>query len=165
MRRTAFLAAIALCVLACATRTRAQSADDKAMAQTIGNQLKESGQLHDYRVGVKYHEGTAVLTGSVANERQLATAIGLTQRMDGVSRVVNHLTIASPSGNAGSDLELGSSLGHASQLSARYPRPRVEQASLQQDIAQRPQGPPMRAPQPYRSNMPMPMARMPVQQA
>jgi hypothetical protein len=135
------------------------------MAQTIGNQLKESGQLHDYRVGVKYHEGTAVLTGTVANERQLATAIGLTQRLDGVGRVVNHLTIANPGTKAGSDLELGNSLGHASQISARYPRQRVEQASLQQDIPQGPQGPPMRAPQAYRGNMPMPMARMPVQQA
>ena len=57
MHRTAFLAAIALCVLAPASQAVAQSADDKAMAQTIGSQLKESGQLHDYRVGVKYHEG------------------------------------------------------------------------------------------------------------
>jgi hypothetical protein len=166
MHRTAFLAAIALCVLAPASQAVAQSADDKAMAQTIGSQLKESDQLHDYRVGVKYHEGTAVLTGTVANERQLATALGLTQRMDGVTRVVNHLTIAdsAAAGGGNGQLELGNSLGRASQISARYPRQRAEQASLQQEQAAA-QGPPMRAPQGYRSNMPMPMGRMPVQQA
>ena len=94
MRRTAFLAAIALCVLVPALPAAAQSADDKAMAQMIGSQLKESGQLHDYRVGVKYHDGVAVLTGTVTNKQQMSTAIGLTQHMEGVGNVVNHLTIA-----------------------------------------------------------------------
>lgn len=169
MHRTAFLAAVALCVLAPASQAVAQSADDKAMAQTIGSQLKESGQLHDYRVGVKYHEGTAVLTGTVANERQLATALGLTQHMDGVTRVVNHLTIAKAASADGGNgqLELGNSLGQASQISAKYPRQRAQQASMQQEqqMAAQQQGPPMRAPQGNRSNMPMPMGRMPVQQA
>jgi hypothetical protein len=146
----------------------AQSADDKAMAQMIGSQLRDSGQLHDYRVGVKYHEGVAVLSGTVTNQQQLSTAVGLTRHMEGVENVVNHLTIAGPSGNQASggngQLDLGGNLGQASQISAKYPRQQrtdqnygpVNQASAQI---------PMRQPQAPRSNMPMPMGRMPVQQA
>jgi BON domain len=166
MRRTAFVAAIALCVLAPATFAAAQSADDKAMAQAIGSELKESGQLHDYRVGVKYHDGVAVLTGSVASDRQLATAIGLTQHMEGVNRVVNHLTIAEPAAGAG-QLELGNSLGHASQLSAKYPRERAEQGDqpASQAVSQASAQMPAPAPHARRNNTPLAMGRMPVQQA
>jgi hypothetical protein len=164
MRRTAFLAAITLCVLVPASQAGAQSADDKAMAQMIGSQLKDSGQLHDYRVGVKFHEGVAVLSGTVTNQQQLATAIGLTRHMEGVEKVVNHLTIAdsAAAGGGNGQLDLGGNLGQASQISAKYPRPTdggympANQASAQM---------PTRQPQAARSNMPMPMGRMPVQQA
>jgi len=93
MRSTIFAASLAVLLLVPATLARAQSADDKAMAQHIGRSLKDSGQLRDYRIGVKYQNGTAWLSGNVANEQQLATAMRLTQQMPGVSQVVNNLTI------------------------------------------------------------------------
>jgi hypothetical protein len=164
MHRTAFLAAITLCVVVPASHAAAQSADDKAMAQMIGSQLKDSGQLHDYRVGVKFHDGVAMLTGTVTNQQQLATAIGLTRHMEGVDKVVNHLTIADASAAGGNgQLDLGGNLGQASQLSAKYPRANAEQGYMPANPASAQM--PTRQQQAVRSNMPMPMGRMPVQQA
>ena len=56
MRKSICLALLAMSVLATANVASAQSAADKAMAQQIGRSLKDSGQLRDYRVGVKFHE-------------------------------------------------------------------------------------------------------------
>jgi hypothetical protein len=93
--RTSFLAAsLALAALLPASHVAAQSAQDKAIAQQIGGQLKQSGQLHDYRIGVKYKDGVAALSGTVANQQQLHAALQLTQQMNGVDQVVNNLTIA-----------------------------------------------------------------------
>src|SRR3989304_1616660 len=69
MRTTLLAASLALAVLVPTTHVAAQSAQDKAIAQEIGGQLKSSGQLRDYRIGVKYK--------------------------DGIDQVVNNLTIAS----------------------------------------------------------------------
>ncbi|MGE3240202.1 MAG: BON domain-containing protein [Pirellulales bacterium] len=93
--RTSFLAAsLALAALLPASHVAAQSAQDKAIAQQIGSQLKQSGQLHDYRIGVKYKDGVAALSGTVANQQQLHAALQLTQQMNGVDQVVNNLSIA-----------------------------------------------------------------------
>ena len=98
--RTSFLAAsLALAALLPASHVAAQSAQDKAIAQQIGGQLKTSGQLHDYRIGVKYKDGIAALSGTVANQQQLHAALQLTQQMNGVDQVVNNLSIANPTSN------------------------------------------------------------------
>ena len=94
MRTTYFVACLALAVLIPSTRVAAQSAQDKAIAQEIGGQLKTSGQLHDYRIGVKYKDGVAALSGTVTDQQQLITAVRLTQQMGNVNQVVNNLTIA-----------------------------------------------------------------------
>lgn len=94
MRTTFFAASLMLAALVPTTHVAAQSAQDKAIALEIGNQLKSSGQLRDYRIGVKYKEGTAALSGTVSNPQQLQTALRLTQQMPGVDQVVNNLTIA-----------------------------------------------------------------------
>src|SRR3989304_7886067 len=95
MRTTLLAASLALAVLVPTTHVAAQSAQDKAIAQEIGGQLKSSGQLRDYRIGVKYKDGIAALSGTVTSQQQLATAVRLTQQMNGVDQVVNNLTIAS----------------------------------------------------------------------
>jgi hypothetical protein len=102
MRTTFFVACLALSVLVPSTEVAAQSAQDKAIALEIGSQLKTSGQLHDYRIGVKYKDGVAALSGTVANQQQLMTAVRLAQRMDNVSQVVNNLTISGEAQTSGS---------------------------------------------------------------
>jgi hypothetical protein len=84
----------ALAVLLPTAAVMAQSDDANAMAQRIGSRLKESGQLHDYRIGIEYADGVARLSGTVVNWEQAEAAGRLTQQVAGVSRVVNELTLA-----------------------------------------------------------------------
>lgn len=105
MRTTFFAASLVLAALIPTTHVAAQSAQDKAIALDIGNQLKSSGQLRDYRIGVKYKDGTAALSGTVASQQQLQTALRLTQQMRGVDQVVNNLTVADSHSNNSSNLK------------------------------------------------------------
>ena len=57
MRRYVFLALLAAMLLP-ATIAKAETAAEKQMAQRIGNQLKQSGKLRDYRIGVKFQFDT-----------------------------------------------------------------------------------------------------------
>jgi len=63
------------------------------MAQRIGSRLKESGQLRDYRVGIKFVDGVACLTGTVTSPDQAEAAVRLTRQVEGVTHVVNDLTV------------------------------------------------------------------------
>jgi hypothetical protein len=92
MRVVLFLAAVAAVLLA-GPQATAETAAEKAMAQQIGRELKESGQLHNYRIGVKYQDGVVWLGGTVANASQRHTAVRLTEQMDGVSRVICQLQV------------------------------------------------------------------------
>jgi len=74
--------------------TAANSDQDRETAQTIANNMKKSGQLKDYRVGVKYHDGVAWLTGTVTNDEQKATAEKIAHRSAGVERIVSKLKIS-----------------------------------------------------------------------
>lgn len=137
--RTSFLAAsLALSALLPASHVAAQSAQDKAIAQQIGSQLKQSGQLHDYRIGVKYKDGVAALSGTVANQQQLHTALQLTQQMNGVDQVVNNLSIAKDAPN---QFGKPSTTNHASQanFAANGSQPPMAmRTSFQQNAPQQP---------------------------
>jgi hypothetical protein len=60
---------------------------EQQMARRIGMQLKQSGQLHNYEIDVKYHDGVACLEGRVSSAEQRQTAVHLAQKVKGVSRV------------------------------------------------------------------------------
>lgn len=62
-------------------------------AQRIATGIRQSGQLKDYSIGVKFENGTAYLMGRVASDEQAETAIELAKTMDGVTEVVNNLEI------------------------------------------------------------------------
>src|SRR5215467_3669848 len=66
---------------------------EEQMAHRIGVQLKQSGQLHNYEIGVRYHDGIACLEGKVTSPEQRATAVRLAQKVKGVSRVECKLDI------------------------------------------------------------------------
>jgi len=93
MRKTVFSALVAVAVLSPAAVVTAQTADASVMAQRIGSRLKESGQLRDYRVGIKYVDGVACLTGTVSSPEQAEAALRITRQVEGVTHVVNDLTI------------------------------------------------------------------------
>jgi BON domain len=171
MGRTMFSACLALAVVMPTTLLAGSSVDEQEMAQSIGSQLKASGQLHNYRIGVKYHDGVAWLSGAVASDQQMSTAVRLTRQMRGIQQVVNNLAIseASPSASNSGDLELGQSLEQASQQSRQ-----IRSASLSSRRSASPhptysssrQATEIQPTRPMpRNNMPLPMGARPVRQA
>ncbi len=70
-------------------------AGNQEIADQIVGSLRDSGQMSDYTVGVKYQDGTAWLRGRVSSEEQMATAIKIAFQTRGVSSVVNQLTVGS----------------------------------------------------------------------
>jgi hypothetical protein len=95
MRKLMFHALAAAGLLLPAAPLLAETAADQAMAQQIGQRLKESGRLKNYRIGVKYEDGVAWLSGTTANAAQREEAVRLTKEIYGVSHVVDRLEVAS----------------------------------------------------------------------
>lgn len=89
---------IACTALALLWPTAAEAVEPTAevMAQEVANTLRESGELTNYRVGVKYEDGVAWLLGTVTSEEQAATAKRLTGKIEGVQAVVSKLQIVAP---------------------------------------------------------------------
>ena len=93
--RKAFLGlAIAMLAWAPAPHASADSADERAAAEQIAVNMKESGELKDYRVAVKYQKGVAWLMGSVTSAQQKQAAERIARQSPGVERVVSKLEIA-----------------------------------------------------------------------
>jgi hypothetical protein len=99
-------------------------ADDQATAQAVAANLK--GSLRNYNVAVKVQDGTAWLNGTVANERQMGAALDVANQTEGVERVVNNLSIATPSAPG----------PRASQSSLRQPSQIAETATAPSYIDQ-----------------------------
>jgi hypothetical protein len=92
MRR--FLTGIAAAAFMAVVPTLAL-AGNQEVAEQIARNLRDSGQMSDYKIGVKYQEGVAWLRGRVVDEEQMNTALKLVFQTPGVTRVVNELTVAS----------------------------------------------------------------------
>ncbi|MCC6492136.1 MAG: BON domain-containing protein [Pirellulales bacterium] len=93
--RKAFLGlAIAIVAWGPARLASADAAADRAAAQQIAQNMKQSGELKDYRVGVKYQNGVAWLMGSVTSAQQKAAAERIARETDGVERVISKLEVA-----------------------------------------------------------------------
>jgi hypothetical protein len=107
MRRVVFLAVLAA-VLAPATFASAETPAEKQLAQKIGSHLKLSGELRNYRVGVKFQDGVAYLSGSVSSAEQRDTAVRLAQQVDGVTHVVSKLDYPIEGERSASNLESNS---------------------------------------------------------
>lgn len=71
-------------------------ADNQEVANQIAKTLQDSGQLSNYRIAVKYQDGTAWLKGRVQSQAQMNAALKLVLQTDGVNRVVNQLALSSP---------------------------------------------------------------------
>lgn len=83
--RTAFIGlALAVALSAGSSAALADGSQDKAIAAQIAQNLKESGRMRAYRVGVKFKEGTAWLIGQVASADQMDTALEIAAQTEGV---------------------------------------------------------------------------------
>jgi len=74
-------------------------AGNQQIAERIAQKLRESGQMSDYKIGVKFQDGTAWLRGRVSSEEQMDAALRLTFEISNVDRVVNDLTVAASEEN------------------------------------------------------------------
>jgi hypothetical protein len=70
------------------------------MANAIAEQLRQSGQLRRYNIGIAFQDGTAELTGSVADQPQREEALRLVQGVPGVERVRDHLQLTGTGGGS-----------------------------------------------------------------
>ena len=90
MRRILTGFAVAAAVAAIATLALA---GNQEVADQIAQELRASGQMSGYKIGVKCQNGTVWLRGSVANEEQMNAALKLAFQTPGVARVVNELNV------------------------------------------------------------------------
>lgn len=149
MPSKALFVAIATLALLPAGRAAADAEDDRLTAQQVAQDLKDSGQLRDYRVGVKYQDGVAWLMGTVTSQEQKQAAERIARQSAGVDRVISKLTI---------EAKADDSVRTASVDSSEY---QDEVSPEQYEVEQA--APVVRQlPRPARSNgnMPVPYARM-----
>lgn len=182
MRRVVFLAVLAATLVPAVTAS-AESAAEKRVAQQIGMHLKQSGQLQNYRVKVKFHEGVAYLEGTVSSAEQRDTALKLAQQVPGVKNVSCKLECpndsdATPGAENSDRQELSAELEKASFEGAQNDAANVQQAfqpsseaqampmqpnqmMMQQNQMMQRQAASNITPHIRRSNMPVPAQRMP----
>ncbi|HEV3256588.1 MAG TPA: BON domain-containing protein [Gemmataceae bacterium] len=67
---------------------------NQLVANTIVEHLRQSGQLHRYTIDVAFANGTAVLSGAVADQLQREEALRIVQGVPGVERVRDYLALA-----------------------------------------------------------------------
>jgi len=69
---------------------------NQQMANTIVSHLRQSGHLKGYRIDVRYYNGAAEVTGTVADQPQREEALRIVQGVPGVERVFDRLTVIAP---------------------------------------------------------------------
>src|SRR5262245_45245492 len=67
--------------------------DNQRLADTIAQQLRQSGLLRHYQIDVRVENGIVQLSGQVANATQRDTVLFLVQGVPGVDQVRERLTI------------------------------------------------------------------------
>jgi hypothetical protein len=98
MRKLFLGLAILSAMLGTALPTAFAATSNEQMAQQIASNLKESGRLKGYRVGVKYEDGVAWLSGTVTSPQQLKIAEQIARNSEGVDHVICKLEVVAPEG-------------------------------------------------------------------
>jgi len=102
-------------------------AGNQEVAEQIASNLRKGGQLHDYKIGVKFQDGTAWLQGRVANADQLKQVLRIVSETEGVDRVVNRLTTGGTSTTSSSQMRLKAPVGSLAPEQVARPAPPVTQ--------------------------------------
>jgi BON domain len=165
MRKFVFFTLLTALLLP-ASAARAESDPESAMAQHIGRELKDSGQLRNYRIGIEFQDGVARLSGTVTSEEQRDAAVRLARQVQGVSHVVCKLSCPSGVPETAAAPNAFPAFNEAELASAQSEQSNVVQAYGNEMPAAAPMGPsprPMAASHrpssrrsPSRGNMPLP---------
>jgi len=128
------------------------------MAQQVARSIKSSGQLSNYRLGVKYQDKVAWLLGTVSSDQQRQTAIELARQIEGVDQVISKLTIE------GEEVALPRETAAVSPMVSlgeeKVTLPRVTPATAERPASR--QAVPRRRLAPRPNARPMPMSPMPM---
>jgi hypothetical protein len=100
MRRILFSGAIATIAALAPALALSGERQDKAAAEQIAAVLRDSGQMQNYAVGVKYKAGTVWLSGRVTGKQQMQSALQVVSDIEGVEQIVNNLSVA-PASSSG----------------------------------------------------------------
>jgi hypothetical protein len=77
---------------------REETSVNQQLANAIAGYLRQSGRLHHYAIDVVFQDGTAELSGTVADQAQHEEALRLVRSVPGVERVIDHVTSPAESG-------------------------------------------------------------------
>jgi hypothetical protein len=77
-----------------ANRARSELTVNQKLANTVAEQLRQSGLLYHYDINVQVNYGTAELSGSVADLAQRAAALRIAGNVAGVDHVRDRLALA-----------------------------------------------------------------------
>lgn len=137
------------------TVARAESDIERAIANGIATNLKESGRLHGYKIGIKMKADTAWLVGQVSSAEQKQAALGIAQESTGVRRVIDKLTVVArpePSALRGPS---NAPAQAATQVAASVPAAAPEQPAMAPAEPAREPVPPQRRIRTARGQMPV----------
>lgn len=138
MRKLFSCLALAATLSCVASPVLADAETDRNAAQKIAETIKSSGQLQDFRVGVKFQDGVAWLLGSVTSQEQSFKAEQLAKQCSGVEKVVNRLEIAGGNKVAPQQAQADNSVQPASlQQSRPMPVPQAGQNQMPRPFASR----------------------------
>ena len=112
-------------------------AGNQEVAEQIANRLRKSGQMSDYKIGVKYQDGTAWLQGHVASEEQMKTALRLVFQISSVDRVVNEMKVASSEAAKPAESETAQVDGNEDNPADRQAAPSGDNPLREQDARAR----------------------------
>jgi len=120
----ALVATVSGTMISAVAATADKNTDNENAAQTIADNLKQSGKLKDFRVGVKYEDGVAWLMGTVTSEQQKQIAEQLARESTGVSHVVSKLEVENPAVTPVEDkqVQVASTAGVRQQRRQQAPR-------------------------------------------
>lgn len=130
MRRFVF----GLAILGCAAfAPLAASGDDQQIAEAVMQKLKsekKAGNLRGFSVELKVDEGTVHMSGRVSTAAQQKLALECAQRTEGVTQVVNELSINQPQDvqKVGRESALAAKPTSAPEAAAEAPAATVAQA-------------------------------------
>jgi hypothetical protein len=150
MRKVILGLAIAVVALGSAGLAKADADDDRAAAKQIADNMKQSGRLKNYSVGVKYQNGVAYLSGTVTSPQQKIAAEQIARQSDGVDRIVSKLEVSGGSKGADQGLQ---------QQAGGYDNGELQTASAAMPVQQSMPAPQRRVQQAGNGNMPLPYAR------
>ena len=101
---------ISLCMIALlagAVPVDAAQTPQQQAARRVADNMKQSGLLKDYAIGVKYRDGVAHLMGTVTSERQKELAERIARTSEGVRDVVSNLDVIPPEGGSAASAPSG----------------------------------------------------------